>query len=136
MAKTPIDLVDKWDYLDRGNRRATLNKRINEKGNYENYITGGSHALNNQARIHDTNIHANALQSPEYYHDEWEEGLNPRYANPKHEDNKAYHRYTPSTRRGRRASDIFFNRAKNGRASSPKELAEIQELVNKYEGAK
>lgn len=133
MAKTSRSLVDEWDYLDRANRQATLNKRINEKGNYENFITGGSKALNNQARLVDTNIHANALQSPEYYHDEWESGLNPRYANPKHEDNKAYHRYTPSTKRGRRASDIYWHSLKNKTASSPEELFAIQELVNKYE---
>ena len=38
------------------NRKNTLNKRINYKGNYENYITGGSHALNNHAKLWDTNF--------------------------------------------------------------------------------
>lgn len=143
MTKTSRSLVDEWDYLDRANRQATLNKRINEKGNYENYITGGSHALNNQAKIYDTNLHANALQSPEYYHDEWEDELNDRYTNPQHNEKagnspvgsslKYIHRYTPSTKRGRRISDIFFEPGRHGIKKSPLDLAEFQALVNKYE---
>lgn len=105
MAKSAVELSD--DFI-RDARKKTLNKRINEKGNYENFVTGGSHSLGNQARIRDTNEHALALVSPEYYHDEWEDSLNPRYANPNHEDVKAYHQFTPSTRKGRREENLFF----------------------------
>lgn len=147
--KTPLDLSD--DLL-REARRNTLNNRINYKGNYENYITGGSHALDNQAEINDKNNHAvNIYRAKrgevknDYTGDPWIEGLNDRYTNPEHnrraeespygEDAINYiHRYTPSTRRGRRASDIWFRAGLTG-AERPT-LEQIQKIVGKYEGAK
>lgn len=142
--KSPIALAD--DQI-RQARRNTLNKRINYKGNYENYINGGSHALNGQARIKDTNEYAQAMNDPNsgWKSEEWLGELNDRYTNPKHNriagnspvgstKMKYIHRYTPSTRRGRRISDIFFEPGRHGVAKSPFELDEFQELVNKYEG--
>ena len=132
------------------NRKNTLNKRINYKGNYENYITGGSHALNNQAYLNDTNEMANAMADPNsgWGKEEWLGELNDRYTNPQHNQKageqpfnaehklKYIHRYTPSTRRGRRIADIFFEPGRHGSMKSPLELAEFQKLVNKYEGVK
>lgn len=148
MAKTPLELAELMK-LNPENRRATLNKRINYKGNYENYITGGSHALNNQASLHDSNATANTMVMPDHpgwKKEPWIQGLNDRYTNPQHNEKAGespygsglnyIHRYTPSTKRGRRVSDIFFQAVKNGVAKSPLDLAEYQKLVNKYEGKK
>ena len=145
MAHYPHELEEYYE-LNRENRRNTLNKRINRKGNYENYITGGSHALNNQA-FFDRNEYANGIAwNPNNYQELTE--LNDRYTNPQHNERagnapygsglKYIHRYTPSTRRGRRVSDIFFEPGRHGifKAHSPMELAEYQDIVNKYEGWK
>ena len=142
--KTPLSQADE---LLREARKNTLNKRINYKGNYENYITGGSHALDNQS-FHDRNEYAMAMNDPNSGWNTIDENiremgeLNDRYTNPEHNriagdlpygsKRKYIHRYTPSTRRGRRASDIFFEGARRGK--TPYELDEIQALVNKYEG--
>lgn len=130
--KTPIQQADD---LIRQARKNTLNGRINYKGNYENFINGGSHALNNQSHM-DSNEYAKAMNDPNsgWVNEEWLKGINPRYANPKHEDNKAYHRYTPSTKRGRRVSDIFFETGRNGIKTNLDDFMKTQELVNKYEG--
>lgn len=144
MAKTVAPIIDE---LTRQARRDTLNKRINYKGNYENYITGGSRALNNQA-YNDSNAYAKAMADPNsgWSKEEWVGELNDRYTNPEHNriagdapydsGRKYIHRYTPSTRRGRRASDIWFNEGRNGKARTPEELKFIQDLVGKYEGDK
>lgn len=144
MAKTVAPIIDE---LTRQARRDTLNKRINYKGNYENYITGGSHALNNQA-YNDTNEFARAMANPNsgWASEEWLGELNDRYTNPQHNEKagnspvgsglKYIHRYTPSTRRGRRASDIWFREGMNGKARTPEDLRFIQDLVGKYEGVK
>lgn len=138
--KSPLDLSD--DLL-RQARRDTLNKRINYKGNQENYINGGSHALNNQSHI-DRNEYVQGMVTPG---NGW--GNNPetqelydRYTNPQHNRRagdapygsslKYIHRYTPSTRRGRRASDIWFRAGRTG-ADRPT-LEQIQKIVNGYEG--
>ena len=143
--KTPLAQADD---LIRQARRNTLNKRINYKGNYENYITGGSHALNNMAHIWDRNEYAQAMNDPTsgWSKEEWLGELNDRYTNPEHNriagdspvgsGRKYIHRYTPSTRRGRRVSSIFFEPGRHGVAKSPYDLEEFQELVNKYEGNK
>ena len=142
---------DLSDEMIRQVRRETLNNRINYKGNYENYINGGSHALNNQAQFNDKNQDAvNMYQAKlgevknDYTGDAWVEGLNDRYTNPEHNriageapygSGKNYiHRYTPSTRRGRRVSDMYFFGAKQGK--TPFDLYEAQALVDKYEGNK
>lgn len=141
------------DDLVRQARRETLNNRINYKGNYENYINGGSHALNNQARINDQNQDAINIYRAnkgevvnDYTDEEWIKGLNDRYTNPQHNERAGnaprgsglnyIHRYTPSTRRGRRVSDIFYNSRRSGVAKTPFELEDYQKLVNKYEGWK
>lgn len=146
--KNPSLLAD--DML-REARRNTLNKRINKKGNYENYIVGGSHALDNQSRIWDTNEFAIAMNDPNSGWNTIEENvqelgeLNDRYTNPEHNRKagdaphgstqmKYIHRYTPSTRRGRRASDIFFMEAANGKKHSYDDLQKVQDIVSKYEG--
>ena len=146
--KNPLGLAD--DIL-RDARRETLNNRINYKGNYENYITGGSHALDNQASLADSNNAAvNIYQAKkgelknDYTKEPWIEGLNDRYTNPQHNEragNAPYgsglnyiHRYTPSTKRGRRASDIFFRAGINGAPQRKETLEQIQKIVNKYEG--
>lgn len=148
MAKTVDPVIKELMKLNRENRRETLNKRINYKGNYENYITGGSHALNNQARIYDDNATANLMADPNsgWAKDENALGLNDRYTNPEHNriagdlpygsGRKYIHRYTPSTRRGRRASDIWFRQGLTGVKKMPDDLEFIQNLVNKYEGRK
>ena len=140
--KTPIGLADD---LIRQARRNTLNKRINYKGNYENYINGGSHALNNQVHL-DSNEYAQAMNDSNsgWSKDEWLGELNDRYTNPEHNriagdspvgsGKKYIHRYTPSTKRGRRLSDIFFESGRHGVAKSPFDLEEFQEKVIKYEG--
>lgn len=132
-------------------RKDTLNNRINYKGNYENYITGGSRALDNQAQLVDKNQPAvNVYQAKkgevrnDYSDEPWLEGTNDRYTNPQHNEragNAPYgsglnyiHRYTPSTRRGRRASDIWFRAGINGAPESRQTLEQIQKIVNKYEG--
>lgn len=135
-------------------RKDTLNNRINYKGNYENYITGGSRALNNQAEFHDqdqdaVNIYQakNGEVKNDYSNDPWIEGLNDRYTNPEHnrragastDPNAAVnyiHENTPSTRRGRRASDIWFRARRNGVPATDKSLEQIQKIVNEYEGIK
>ena len=144
MAKTVAPIIDE---LIRQARRDTLNKRINYKGNYENYITGGSHALNNQA-FQDRNEYAQAMADPNsgWANEEWTKELNDRYTNPEHNrvagdlpsdsGRKYIHRYTPSTRRGRRASDIWFREGRDGKVRTPDDLRFIQELVGKYEGVK
>ena len=146
--KNPLQLSDE---LIRQARKETLNNRINYKGNYENYITGGSHALDNQAEFNDKNNHAVNIQNAktgkvvnDFTNDPWIEGLNDRYTNPQHNEragNAPYnsglnyiHRYTPSTRRGRRASDIWFQAGRNGAPERKETLEQIQEIVNKYEG--
>lgn len=148
--KNPLDLSDE---LIREARKDTLNNRINYKGNYENYITGGSHALDNQAEINDQNYDAvNIYRAKmgkvknDYTNDPWIEGLNDRYTNPQHNEKAGnspvgsglnyIHRYTPSTRRGRRASDIWFRAGRNGAPERKETLEQIQEIVNKYEGRK
>lgn len=144
MAKTVAPIIDN---LTRQARRDSLNKRINYKGNYENYITGGSHALNNQA-YNDKNEYARAIADPNsgWAKEEWTQELNDRYTNPQHNEKagnspvgsglKYIHRYTPSTKRGRRASDIWFYERRNGKVSNPDDLEFIQNLVGKYEGRK
>lgn len=151
MAEKFKTAIEQADAQLREARKNTLNNRINYKGNYENYINGGSHALNNQAEFNDKNNHAvNIYRAKkgevknDYTNEPWIEGLNDRYTNPQHNEragNAPYgsglnyiHRYTPSTRRGRRASDIYFNEAKNGKAKTPEELFKVQALVDKYEG--
>lgn len=131
------------DDLLREARKNTLNKRINYKGNYENYITGGSHALDNQ-NLWDKNEYAIAMNDPNsgWFKNEQTQELYDRYTNPQHNEiagNAPYdsklkyiHRYTPSTRRGRRISDIFFHKT----AKTPDDLFEMQRAVNKYEGVK
>ena len=137
---------DQADELIRQARKNTLNKRINHKGNYENYINGGSHSLNGQSKIWDTNEVAVAMNDPNsgWKNEEWLGELNDRYTNPQHNEKagnspvgsglKYIHRYTPSTKRGRRVSDIFFEPGRHGVAKSPYDLDEFQQLVNKYEG--
>lgn len=132
-------------------RRDTLNNRINYKGNYENYITGGSHALNNQAGFNDTDQRAvNIYQAKkgevknDYTDEPWLEGTNDRYTNPQHNEKAGnapvgsglnyIHRYTPSTKRGRRASDIWFRAGITG-ADRPT-LEQIQKIVGDYEHQK
>lgn len=131
--KSPLNQADE---LLKEARKNTLNKRINYKGNYENYITGGSHALNNQV-FKDSNDYVKGMTAPGngWGSNDWLKGLNPRYSNPQHEEQQAFHRYTPSTRRGRRASDIWFQAARNGQ-DNPTTLEQIQQIVNKYEGRK
>ena len=143
MGKGPIELLNE---LNRENRIKTLNKRINYKGNYENYINGSSHALDNQASLWDTNATANVManETNPSSRDEWTKELNDRYTNPQHNEiagnlpvgsgRKYIHRYTPSTRRGRRASDIWFRAGINGAAESRPTLEQIQAIVGKYEG--
>lgn len=145
--KNALGLAD--DFV-RQARKETLNNRINYKGNYENYINGGSHALNNQARFNDQNQDAiNIYRAKkgdvinDYTGDVWVDQLNDRYTNPEHnriagelphDSGRNYiHRYTPSTRRGRRASDLYFNSARNGVAKTPQELFELEKAVEKYE---
>ena len=146
--KNPLGLAD--DILKEA-RRDTLNNRINYKGNYENYITGGSHALDNQAWLKDSNnaavniYRAKKGEAKNDYTDEpWLQGLNDRYTNPQHNEKAGnapsdsglnyIHRYTPSTKRGRRASDIWFRAGRNG---EPKQtLEQIQKIVNGYEHRK
>lgn len=142
-----MNLKQGIDKLIREARRNTLNNRINYKGNYENYINGGSHALNNLSRLHDDNYSAIAIDKAkkgevknDYTLDNWIDELNDRYTNPQHNEkagNAPYgsglnyiHRYTPSTKRGRRANDIFFQKVKMGEKP---DLEEAQKLVNKYE---
>lgn len=148
--KTPLGLSDE---LLREARRNTLNKRINYKGNYENYITGGSHALNNQVHL-DDNDFVKAMNNP---NSGWNTiqskiqettELNDRYTNPEHNrraGNSPYdsglkyiHDLTPSTRRGRRLNDIFFNKKRNayGVAEDGSTYEQIQKLVDQYEGRK
>lgn len=141
--KNPLTQAD--DLLKEA-RKNTLNQRINRKGNYENYITGGSHALNNQV-FKDSNDYVKGMTSPGngWVNDPWVQGLNDRYTNPQHNEKAGnspvgsglnyIHRYTPSTRRGRRASDIWFQAARNGQ-DNPTTLDQIQQIVNKYEGVK
>ena len=143
--KGPLDQAE--DLLKA--RRETLNKRINRKGNYENYITGGSHALNNQA-FKDSNDYVKGMVAPgnAWDKDPWVHGLNDRYTNPQHNDRAGnspsdsglnyIHRYTPSTKRGRRVSDIFFEPGRHGirDVKSREEVERVQNLVNKYEGWK
>lgn len=133
--KNPLDQADA---ILRQARKDTLNKRINQKGNYENFITGGSKSLDNQSRFWDSNDLVKGMTSPGngWESDEWTHQLNPRYSNPQHEEKKAFHRYTPSTRRGRRASDIAFQRARNGEISNSSAWELAQDLVDKYEGRK
>lgn len=122
------------DDLVREARKDTLNKRINYKGNYENFITGGSRALDNQ-NIMDSNEYAKHMNDPKsgWAKNKWLQELNPRYSNPKHEEEKAYHSNTPSTKRGRRAMDIYWERVGKGEKPNREELIET---VNKYEGRK
>ena len=134
-------------------RKDTLHNRINNKGNYENYITGGSRALNNQAKFNDTNQDAvNIYQAKkgevknDYSNEPWIEGLNDRYTNPEHNrkaGNAPYgsglnyiHENTPSTKRGRRISDIWFRAGRNGAPALDKSAEQIQKIVNEYEGIK
>lgn len=144
MGKGPIELLNE---LNRENRRKTLNQRINYKGNYENYITGGSSALDGQASLRDTNAYANVLADATNpsSRDEWTRELNDRYTNPQHNEiagnspvgsgRRYIHRYTPSTRRGRRASDIWFRAGINGTPPEKRQTFEqIQALMRKYEG--
>lgn len=142
-----MNLKQGIDELIREARRNTLNNRINHKGNYENYINGNSHALNNLSRLNDDNYSVIAIDKAkkgevknDYTDDEWIKGLNDRYTNPQHNEragNAPYgsglnyiHRYTPSTKRGRRVSDIFFQKARMGEKPN---MEEYRELVNKYE---
>lgn len=147
MAKTVNNqtLEDLFE-LNRDNRKNTLNKRINYKGNYENYITGGSRALDNQASLIDANNVANAMAVadpngigadwtiPEIKHET--EGLNNRYENRDGQSIK----YAPSTKRGRRLADIYFTRGSSRIMKSPNEIAEMLtpsdalEKIRKYEG--
>ena len=76
--------------------------------------------------------------------EEWMQELNDRYTNPQHNERagnspvgsgyKYIHRYTPSTKRGRRASDIWFQAGRNGAPERKETLEQIQRIVNKYEG--
>ena len=93
--KNPLQLSD--DLL-RQARRQTLNKRINYKGNYENYINGGSHALNNQASLWDNNdpeylLALNDPNSPGWKDEEWMQELNDRYTNPQHNERVSRQRF-------------------------------------------
>ena len=139
--KSPLDLSG--DLL-KDARRETLNKRINLKGNYENYITGGSHALDNQSAFYDSNDLVRGMKAPGNGWDNNPETkeLYDRYTNPQHNKiagespynsgKKYIHRYTPSTRRGRRASDIWFQAGRTG--GNGQTLEQIQKIVNGYEG--
>lgn len=126
--KNPLELAELLK-LDRENRKNTLNKRINYKGNYENYITGGSRALDNQARLYDTNEVANAIATDPrggWEGEPWIHGTTDRYANPINDEN---HRFTPSTKRARRLQDIYFG--------SPQGMSDyIIDKIRKYEGKK
>lgn len=141
--KNPLELSDE---ILRDARRKTLNKRINYKGNYENYITGGSHALDNQV-FYDSNDYVKGMVAPGNGWDRPEtQELFDRYTNPQHnkiagdapyDSSKKYiHRYTPSTRRGRRASDIWFKAGTNGAPERKETLEQIQNIIDKYEGWK
>lgn len=142
--KTPLAQADD---LIREARKDTLNNRINHKGNYENYITGGSHALDNQAEFNDKNNHAiNIYRAKkgevknDYTNDPWIEGLNDRYTNPEHNEragNAPYgsglnyiHGHTPSTKRDRRANDIYFEAVKNKKA--PEDPSDFGAKVGKF----
>ena len=139
--KTPLDQAEELLKA----RRDTLNKRINYKGNYENYITGGSHALDNQSHL-DSNDYVRGMVAPGNGWDNNPETkeLYDRYTNPQHNKRageapygsklKYIHRYTPSTRRGRRASDIWFRAGINGAPERKETLEQIQKIVNGYEG--
>lgn len=149
--KTPLDLADNLLALNRENRRNTLNKRINYKGNYENSITGGSHALNNQAALHDTNATANTMTiaDPNGIGADWTlpgikeniEGLNNRYEN---RDGKNI-LYSANSKRGRRLVDLYFRRGAGRVLKNPNDAAEsllpfdddeVLEQIKKYEGRK
>lgn len=149
--KSPLDQMEELMALNRENRRNTLNKRINYKGNYENDITGGSRALNNQAQIWDKNNIANTMTiaDPNGVGADWTlepikkdiEGLNDRYEGR----NGKNINYTPSTKRGRRLADIYHQKilSKDPRflaqAMEPFEDNEATRIWNKikeYEGVK
>lgn len=143
--KSPIEQLQA---LNRENRRNTLNKRINYKGNNELRVTGGSHALDNQAEIWDRNSVANTMTiaDPNGVGADWTlkpikndtEGLNNRYENR----NDGNIQYNAKTKRGRRLSDIYFLRGLNRIAKDPRDLFNDDEderliaQINKYEGRK
>jgi len=133
--KNPLDQANDILALNPENRRKTLNKRINQKGNYEIAVSGGSHALDNQAQIWDKNNIANtmAIADPNGVGADWTlpaikkniEGLNDRYENRKGQNIQ----YSPKTRRGRRLLNLY--------SKDPRWIAdEIVEQINKYEGVK
>lgn len=140
--KSPLDQADEILALNRENRRNTLNKRINDKGNYELAITGGSNALDNQSAIKDSNAHANTMTiaDPNGVGADWTlpgikeniEGLNNRYGN-RNDDNFLH---TARTKRGRRLTDIWFNKLRNGQTLTPEEVEQFESELNKYEGNK
>ena len=149
--KNPLEQTEDLLALNPENRKATLNKRINYKGNYENQVTGGSHALDNLARIYDQNNVANtmAIANPKGVGADWTlsaikphlEGLDNRYENR----NGTNVVYSPKTKRGRRLSDIFFQRGAARIAKNPNQLAEEMlpfddnetiAKINQYEGVK
>lgn len=128
MAKTPLELADQIGQLNRENRRNTLNKRINYKGNNELNITGGSRALDNQ-NIWDRNNVTNtmAIADPKGIGADWTlpaikndiEGLNNRYE--RQGDDKIM--FAPKTRKERRLSDIYWAN-RTPRSKNPSDLAE------------
>ena len=128
MAKTPLELANQIGQLNRENRRNTLNKRINYKGNNELNITGGSRALDNQ-NIWDKNNIANtmAIADPNGIGADWTlpaikrdiEGLNNRYE--RQGDDKIM--FAPKTRKERRLSDIYWAN-RTPRSKNPNSLAE------------
>lgn len=141
--KNPLTQADDLFALNRENRKNTLNKRINLKGNNELRITGGSNALDNQSIITDRNNVANTMTiaDPNGIGADWTlpsikkdlEGLNNRYENRNGHD--IY--YSPKTKRGRRLLDTQrYNRAYRNPQSLADQLVQDQivEKINEYEG--
>lgn len=142
--KNPLGLSDE---LLRDARANTLNQRINNKGNYELAITGGSHALDNQAFKDSNDYVAYMYVDPAgaWSKNEELQELNDRYTNPIHNRQagtqpysenprlKYIHSQTPSTRRGRRMNDIFFNKARK-KPYWDEEDEETIKKINEYEG--
>ena len=144
--KNPLDLAQNLGALIPENRKNTLNKRINYKGNNELRVTGGSHALDNQAEIWDRNNIANTMTiaDPNGIGADWTlphinkniAGLNNRYENR----NDKNIQYNAKTKRDRRLSDIYFLRGANRVAKDPRDLfdddedEQLVEQIHKYEG--
>lgn len=129
MATTPKPLIDELMKLNPTNRRNTLNKRINYKGNNELMVTGGSHALDNQ-NIWDRNNVANTMSiaNPKGIGADWTlpgikqsiEGLNNRYEGRNEENIQ----FAPKDKKTRRANDIYFYQRRQGK--KPTDLFDLE----------